>query len=62
MEKTLGLEVEEAREWLAHFRPDYNIGLELSLAVLLLRYRRRANLSDGHLELPPGGGPGTSFL
>jgi hypothetical protein len=42
--------VEEAREWLKHFRPDYAIGQTLSLAVLLLRYRRRAGLTDGTLE------------
>ena len=45
------LEMEEARLCrLRTFRPDYSIGQELSLAVLLLRYRRRAGLTDGRLE------------
>ncbi len=52
MEKAESLEIAEAQAWLAHFRPDYSIGTELSLAVLLLRYRRRAGLTDGRLEKP----------
>lgn len=53
MQKATETEIEEARAWLARFRPDYSIGSELSLAVLLLRYRRRAGMTDGNLERPP---------
>jgi len=50
MRSATPLEIDEAREWLSRFRPDYSIGTELSLAVLLLRYRRRAGMTDGALE------------